>query len=51
MKKYIIIQCVIDADNPCGAYVVVDTENDKILGEFDFKLEAQEFIKEIKNKP
>jgi hypothetical protein len=47
-KQYKIIQDVTDFDNPSGAYVVVDTINEKIIAEFDFKLEAVEFIKQLK---
>jgi hypothetical protein len=45
---YKIIQDVSDFENPSGAYLVIDTINEKILGEFDFKKEAKEFIKELK---
>jgi hypothetical protein len=42
--KYKIIQDVSDMDDPSGAWLVIDTEKDKILGEFDFKKEAQSFV-------
>jgi len=48
--KYKIIQDVSDMDDPSGAYLVVDTTNEKILAEFDFKKEAQEYLKELKTK-
>jgi hypothetical protein len=47
---YKIIQDVTDAEDPSGAYVVIDVTNNKILAEFDFKLEAQNYIKELKNQ-
>jgi hypothetical protein len=37
-------------DDPSGAYLVVDTTNDRILAEFDFKKEAQDFIRELSAK-
>ena len=45
--RYRIIQDVTDTDNPSGAYVVVDTENNKILKEFDFKKEAKEYVRKL----
>ncbi len=42
---YKIIQDVTDVEDPSGAYVVIDVTNNKILAEFDFKLEAQNYIK------
>lgn len=48
--KYKIIQDVSDMDDPSGAYLVVDTTNDRILAEFDFKKEAQDFIRELSAK-
>jgi len=48
--KYKIMQDVSDLDDPSGAYLVVDTTNEKILAEFDFKKEAQEYLKELKTK-
>jgi hypothetical protein len=48
--KYKIIQDVTDIDNPSGAYVVVDITNEKIIAEFDFKLEAVNYIKDLKTK-
>lgn len=52
MKKpvYKVIQDLKDWDDPNGAYVVIDVANGTVVAEFDFKLEAQEFIKELKNK-
>lgn len=47
---YKIIQDVTDTEDPSGAYVVIDVTNNKILAEFDFKLEAQNYIKELKNQ-
>ena len=47
---YKIIQDVTDVEDPSGAYVVIDVTNNKILAEFDFKLEAQNYIKELKNQ-
>jgi hypothetical protein len=46
--KYEIIQDTSDWDNPSGAYLVIDKTNDKVIAEFDFKLEAKEFIKQLK---
>lgn len=46
--KYIIIQDVSDQNNPSGAYLVIDTTKDKILAEFDFKKEAKQFLKNLK---
>jgi hypothetical protein len=46
--KYKIIQDVSDQDNPSGLYLVIDTTKNKILGEFDFKKEAKQFLKELK---
>jgi len=46
--KYKIIQDVSDQDNPSGLYLVIDTTKDKILAEFDFKKEAKQFLKELK---
>jgi hypothetical protein len=48
--KYKIIQDVSDMDDPSGAWLVIDTEKDKILGEFDFKKEAQSFVNDLKYK-
>lgn len=49
MTKYKIVQDVSDYDDPSGLWLVLD-ENGNKLGEFDFKLEAQEFVKDLKSK-
>lgn len=47
---YKIEQDLSDWENPSGAWMVIDVTTNKVIAEFDFKIEAQEFIKELKNQ-
>lgn len=47
---YKIEQDLTDWENPSGAWMVIDVTANKVIAEFDFKIEAQEFIKELKNQ-
>lgn len=47
---YKIEQDLSDWENPSGTWMVIDVTANKVIAEFDFKIEAQEFIKELKNQ-
>lgn len=47
---YKIEQDLSDWENPSGVWMVIDVTANKVIAEFDFKIEAQEFIKELKNQ-
>ena len=46
--KYVIEQDLTNWENPSGLWVVINTETLVRVAEFDFKLEAKEYVKELK---